>query len=75
MQYFKKDAKGVREVCTIVEDFAKEYAKEQAKEQAKEFALYLIKDGKSDADIISITHLSAEEVEELRNCQLPFVTD
>ena len=38
----------------------------QLKKQAKDFALYLINDGKTDAEIISVTHLSEDEVKNLR---------
>ena len=40
--------------------------KTQLKKQANDFALYLINDGKNDAEIISVTHLSEDEVKNLR---------
>lgn len=45
---------------------AKEVAKATAK-QARTFALYLIKEGKGNTEIVSVTHLSEEEVEKLRS--------
>lgn len=35
---FKEDEEGVREMCAIVEEYAKEYAEEYAKEYAEEYA-------------------------------------
>lgn len=63
MKYYKDDERGVNDVCTLVED----YAKDIAKEAAKEFAMYLIKQGKDTAEIATVTHLSEKEVNELRD--------
>lgn len=46
-------------MCTLVEDYAKD--------TAKEFAMYMIQQGKDTEEIAAVTHLSEEEVEELRN--------
>lgn len=71
MKYFKEDEKGVSEVCTLVEDYAKNYAKEyadkKAKEQVREIAKKLIKMGMTSADIATATQLTEEEIEKLRS--------
>ena len=58
MQYFKEDRNGVSEVCTLVEEFAKEKVIDVAKE--------LISLGISNDVIVKATHLTEEEVEALR---------
>lgn len=71
MRYFEEDEKRVSEVSNLIDRFADERAaKEVAKatiKQARTFAIYLIKEGKENAEIVSVTHLSEEEVEKLRS--------
>jgi len=71
MRYYKKDEKGLIEVCNIVEEYAKEYAKSYAEEQTKEqvinIAISLLSSNVPDEIISKATHLSIEEIEELRN--------
>lgn len=65
-RYFKKNEKGVRRMCKIMEDFA---AEERAKErvvQAEEFAISLLEDGTlSISKIAEVSKLSESKVKEL----------
>lgn len=67
IQYFKNEEKGVSEVCNIVEEYAKEYAEEHTKAMNINFAIYMLKDGKSTAEIIEVTHLTKDEIDNLRS--------
>ena len=59
VKYFKEDAKGVIEVCDIVE----EYAKEQVLETVKAFIVA----GVSNEQIKKATNLTDDEIEKLRS--------
>lgn len=63
IKYFKEDEKGVSEVCTLVENYAKNYAKEQMIEVAKS----MIEEGMSNDVIQRITHFTEEEIENFRD--------
>ena len=61
-RYFKKDEKGVKRMCKIIEDFAEE----EKAEQAEEFAIALLKDGTlSISKIAEVFKLSENKVKEL----------
>lgn len=62
IQYFKNTEKGHGEMCTLVEDYAKEYAEEYAKETLKETARKLLQKGISITDVIESTGLSEEDI-------------
>lgn len=62
IQYFKNTEKGRGEMCTLVEDYAKEYAEEYAKETLKETARKLLQKGISITDVIESTGLSEEDI-------------
>lgn len=70
IQYFKNTEKGRGEMCTLVEDYAKEYAEEYAKEYAEEYAKETLKEtarkllqkGISITDVIESTGLSEEDI-------------
>ncbi|MBP3773295.1 MAG: PD-(D/E)XK nuclease family transposase [Treponema sp.] len=65
-RYFKKDEKGVRRMCKIMEDFAREERAEERAEQATEFAISLLKMGKmTHEEIASVSKLSEDKVKEL----------
>ena len=65
-RYFKKDEKGVKRMCKIMEDFAREERAEERAEQATEFAISLIEDGTLPiSKIASISKLSEDKVKEL----------
>ncbi|MGN0494953.1 MAG: PD-(D/E)XK nuclease family transposase [Lachnospiraceae bacterium] len=66
MKYFKEDERGVQVVCTLVEDYAKKVAEKAEKEMAIKYARCLISLNKDTEEIAKETHLSEEEVEELR---------
>lgn len=61
-RYFKKDEKGVRRMCKIMEDFAAEERRENSIETAEE----MLKEGSLSFELISrFTKLSIEQVKEL----------
>lgn len=70
IQYFKNTEKGRGEMCTLVEDYAKEYAEDYAKEYAEEYAKETLKEtarkllqkGISITDVIESTGLSEEDI-------------
>jgi hypothetical protein len=64
VRYFKEDAKGVSDLCRVVEELAVEYAKDNA----VEIALKIIGSGKLTLEeIAEYTGLSVDEVEALAN--------
>lgn len=63
---YYKEGKGRDDMCSVVEEYAKDYAKEYAKEQVINIAKALIKKGDSDEDIALVTALTVEEVADLR---------
>ena len=69
VQYFKDNEKGVSEVCTLVEDFAKERVEQEVKAERIDIARTLIEMNMTNENISIATHLTAEEVEKLRNCK------
>ena len=61
-RYFKKDEKGVKRMCKIMEDFARE----EREEEREDFAISLIEDGTLPiSKIASISKLSEDKVKEL----------
>jgi len=61
-RYFKKDEKGVRRMCKIMEDFARE----ERNEEREEFAISLLEDGTlSIPKIAEVSKLSENKVKEL----------
>ncbi len=61
-RYFKKDEKGVRRMCKIMEDFAAE----ERNEEREEMAIGMIEVGKmSYAEIAAVSKLSEDKVKEL----------
>ena len=62
-----EDAKGVSEVCTIVEEYAKEYAKEYAEEQVLKNVKAFIAAGVSNEQIKKATNLTDAEIDKLRS--------
>ena len=61
-RYFKKDEKGVKRMCKIMEDFAAE----EREAQAEEFVIGMLEVGKlSYAEIAAISKLPEEKVKEL----------
>jgi predicted transposase/invertase (TIGR01784 family) len=65
-RYFKKDEKGVRRMCKIMEDFAAEERAEERAAQAEEFAISLLEDGTLPiAKIAEVSKLSEEKIKEL----------
>ena len=61
-RYFKKDEKGVKRMCKIMEDFARE----ERAEQAEEMAIGMLEVGKmTHEEIASVSKLSEDKVKEL----------
>ena len=61
-RYFKKDEKGVKRMCKIMEDFAAE----ERNEEREEIAIGLLEIGKMTyAEIAAVSKLSEEKVKEL----------
>ena len=65
-RYFKKDEKGVRRMCKIMEDFAAEERAEERQKEREEMALNLLEDGTlSIPKIAEVSRLSEDKVKEL----------
>jgi len=66
IQYFKNTEKGREEMCTLVEDYAKDYARDAVKANTKEIARKLLQTGADVAYVIKCTGLSQEDVLEIK---------
>ena len=65
-RYYKKDEKGERRMCKIMEEFAAEERAEAIAAQAEEFAINLLEEGTlSISKIATASKLSEEKVKEL----------
>lgn len=71
-QYFLKSEGGKKEMCKIVEDFAKEYAEQVLLEKARETARkYFEAGGEFEKAKLFIDSLSCEELEEIYRTVIP----
>ncbi len=66
-RYLKEDEKGVKHMCRIMEDFAKEERKEAREERTIEMAAKLLESGKmTEEEIIELYKLTEKQMKAIK---------